>query len=62
MDRGDKPRFDIRAEWIGRIQSVDPALRKTLRDADFYLPLTVGSLPSGDDEDDLIRTGLRWPV
>ena len=61
LDRGAKPRFDIRPEWIGRIQSVDPALRKTLRDADYYLPLTVGSLPSGDDADDLVQTGLNWP-
>jgi hypothetical protein len=61
IDRGAKPRFDIRPEWIDRIQAVDPALREMLRDADYYLPLTVGSLPTGDDGDDLIQTGLKWP-
>jgi len=61
VDRGPKARFKIRPEWLSRIRPVDASLRSTLQGADYYLPLTVGTLPSGANEDDLLMTGLKWP-
>jgi hypothetical protein len=62
LDRGADPRFEIRAEWIDRIQIViDPVVRETLLDADYCLSLTVGRLPD-DDSGDFLQTGLKWPV
>jgi hypothetical protein len=61
IDRGPKARFKIRPEWVSRIRPVDASLRSTLRDAEYYLPLTVGSLASGGNDDDLLRTSLKWP-
>ena len=61
LDRGAKPRFDIRAEWISRIRPVAPELRSTLLGADYYLPLTVASLGTDPDDEDLVLTGLKWP-
>ena len=62
IDRGPKARFEIRPEWVSRIRPVDASLRSTLRDAEYYLPLAVGNLPSAStEEDDLLMTGLKWP-
>ncbi len=59
IDRGPRPRFEVRPEWIGRIKPVDRPLRGILRGADYYLALTVGHV--GEVSADLEPTGLRWP-
>jgi len=61
IDRGPKARFKVRPEWVSRIRPVDPSLRSTLRDAEYYLPLSAGNLPSGGNDDALLMTGLKWP-
>ena len=61
IDRGANPRFEIRAEWIDRILPVDPATRSTLLGADYYLSLRVGALPTAEDSNDFLQTGLKWP-
>jgi hypothetical protein len=59
IDRGPRPRFEVRPEWIDRVKPVDPELRPILRGADFYLALTAGHLD--DDPADFVPTGLKWP-
>jgi hypothetical protein len=59
IDRGPRPRFEVRPEWIDRIKPVDPPLRGIFRGADYYLALTVGH--TDEVPGDLAPTGLRWP-
>jgi hypothetical protein len=60
LDRGvGKARLEIRAEWVERIRPVGEEISAILKEADCYLPLTVGALPP--DEDGFLTTGLQWP-
>jgi len=59
IDRGPRA-FEVRAEWIERVQPVDPELRRLLRGAEYYLALTVGHLD--DDPAGYVPTGLKWPA
>ena len=61
LDRGVKSRFEVRPEWIERIRAVDPDLRSTLQNADYFLALSVGTPPEGEGGSDFLETGLKWP-
>lgn len=53
--------FAIPADALGRIRSVDSAIRDIMLDAEYFIPLSVGPLPAGADATDFARTGLKWP-
>lgn len=55
MDRGEKPKFEVRSEWIEQIRPVDPLMRGALLEADYFLPLPVGMLPAGLDGNDFLQ-------
>ena len=62
LDRGpERARFEIRKEWLSRIQTVDDGLREVLGNCELYLPLSVANLPPDRDSDDFELTGLKWP-
>lgn len=61
LDRGTKAPFEIRAEWIDHIKPVDSEVKDILLDAEYYLPLSVGSIPEGESTESYIDTGLKWP-
>jgi hypothetical protein len=51
----------LEREWLERIRRVDTdELKGVLPDADFLLPLTVGSKLEENGKD--LPTGMRWPV
>jgi hypothetical protein len=61
LERGAKPRFEIRAEWYGRIQAVmGEEARKILLGADYFLHLRLGDVPALAGPDDFEHTGLKW--
>ena len=62
LEREAKPRFEIRAEWLDRIEPVDPSLKDLLMGAAYYLPLTIGPLAEGESAENYITTGLKWPT
>lgn len=55
---GGEP-FHIQPEWLDRIQPIPEDLSDILMNADFFLPLSVGTLPEGDDPSDYKFTGLK---
>jgi hypothetical protein len=62
MDRGTKgDPFQIRDEWLDRIEPVPDALRDMFPGADYWLRLTSGPLPPETDDKDYVPTGLKVP-
>jgi hypothetical protein len=62
IERKNKTRIEIRTEWYERIQLVrNEEVRRILQGADAFLRLSVGDLPSDENEADYEQTGLRWP-
>ena len=62
LERGaDQPPIDLRPEWLNRVRPVPENLRSVLLDADFQIPLTVGSLPEGADTSAYVQLGIRIP-
>ncbi|MGH7595682.1 MAG: hypothetical protein ACREOI_04985 [bacterium] len=53
--------FEIQIEWLSRIKPTPKELRDVLSDADYYLPLVVGSLPDDADLNEYVHTGLKLP-
>jgi hypothetical protein len=51
-------RVQLDKEQLGRITPVGEELREILLGADYYLPLTIGSLPENGQE--VFKTGLKW--
>jgi len=62
LDRGQKPPFEIDADWLERIKPVSGSVKETLLGAEFYLSLTIGPLPEGESAETFVETGLRWPT
>jgi hypothetical protein len=53
--------WEVYPEWLTRIREIDESqTRDILCDADFFIPLTISSMPDGVDTESLIRTGLIW--
>jgi hypothetical protein len=61
MDRVKDPPFEIRAEWLDRIEPVPDTVRHILKNADLLLRLTCGPLPPDADEHEYLPTGLKVP-
>ena len=62
LDRGVRgPRFELRDEWLCRVRPVEPEFERTFDGARYFLPLTVGNLNDDFDDQQFVRTGLRWP-
>lgn len=61
QDRGTKPRFEIREEWIERIKPVGSDLKDILLGAEYCLSLSVGPIPEGETTESYVCTGLKWP-
>jgi hypothetical protein len=61
LDRGTKPPFEIRAEWIERINPVGSDVKDILLGAEHYLPLSVGLIPEGESTESYVCTRLKWP-
>jgi len=62
LDRGPgKQRVELEPEWLERIKPVDAAIRQILIGADYYIPLSIGPVPEGEDESKFRSIGLKWP-
>ena len=64
LDLGkDKPPFVIRDEWMSKIKPVPEGVEEIFEGSEYYLPLTIGPLPTGIDlvESGYEATGLTWP-
>ena len=54
--------FQVREEWLDRIDSVDSESKEILLGADFAFSVSIGPLPENADVSEYVRTGLRWPA
>jgi hypothetical protein len=64
LHRPQSPPFEVRPEWAHRIRKVgteDQGVRDILLNADYYLRLTVGPIPEGEDSASYLQTYLKWP-
>jgi hypothetical protein len=52
-------RVQLDKEQLGRMRPVEGDLRPMLLGAEYYLPLTIGSLPE-NGQDEVFKTGLKW--
>ncbi len=52
-------RLRLEPDWLLRIRPVNAEVRAELLGAEFFLVLTVGTLP--DTVDGGLPTGMRWP-
>lgn len=55
---GGEP-FHIQPEWLDRIKPIPEDFSDILMNAEFILPLRVGTLPEGADPSDYKSTGLK---
>src|SRR6187401_1326721 len=53
--------LELSDEWLSRIKATTPQARSILLEADFFLPLTVGSI-SDEEAETLRKTGFQWPT
>lgn len=51
--------FKIQPEWLDRIKPVPADLRDIFKGADFFLPLSMGTLPEDADPSEYVDTGLK---
>ncbi len=51
--------FHIQPEWLDRIKPIPEDLSDILMNADFFLSLSVGTLPERSDPSDYKFTGLK---
>ena len=62
LDLGTSTPFEIQPEWYERISTItNEEVRRILLDCDFYLRLSVGTLPASEDIAEFEKTGLKWP-
>lgn len=62
IDRGQNhEKFEIREEWLERVQKVPEDLVETLEGARYQLSLSVGNLGDGEDGSKYLHTGIKWP-
>lgn len=53
--------FQVAGEWLDRLTIVEPHLRQTLLDAEYFFSVTIGDLPEGATTKEYMKTGLVWP-
>jgi hypothetical protein len=56
-----KGRIPLASEQLARARPVTEQLRTVFAPADFFIPMTIGSIPEGDDVSDYQRTGFKLP-
>jgi hypothetical protein len=61
LRRTPDPSVEIREEWYPKIRATPDGSKDVLLGADFFIMLTVGTLPPGSDETQFQKTGLKWP-
>jgi hypothetical protein len=61
LHRPGTPPFEVRPEWMHRIEKVEnETVREILDNADYYLRLTLRPVPEGEDLASYFQTGLKW--
>jgi len=62
LDRGgEKNTFRVPEDTLNRIKAVDKDNRETFCDAEYFIPLTVSTLPDNANLNEYIKTDLKWP-
>lgn len=61
LDRKGKKPFQFPDDTLERIKPVPAEISDILLEADFYISMTIGSLPKDANPEDYIKTGLKWP-
>lgn len=59
LDRGLKGQLELRDEWHDRVRIANGEAR-TILESEYYLPLTVGTLPEDEDPASFEFTGITW--
>jgi len=63
FDHGKHPlSFDIPEDALERLKRVTGDLRDIFEDAKYFIWMTIGDLPEGEDVSQYIPTGLKWPT
>jgi len=58
--RNQKP-FQFPDDVLERIKPVPADVADIFLEAEFYISMSIGSLPDDADPNDYIDTGLKWP-
>ncbi|HMO41532.1 MAG TPA: hypothetical protein PKE26_16050 [Kiritimatiellia bacterium] len=59
---GTPDRFPLPDDALDRISPTTSDTREILLDADLHLFLSVGPKPDDEENNDYIKTGLKWPA
>jgi hypothetical protein len=61
LDRGTgQSPIQLHDEWLARMKPVPDSVREILLGAEYFVRLSIGSLP-GEGTSEYQSTGLRWP-
>jgi hypothetical protein len=54
--------YQVPDELLPRLKLVAPDLKDTLLGADYFLSVTIGSIPDDADRTLFRKTGFKWPL
>ncbi len=61
LDREDEVKFQLPDDTIERIKRTPSDISKIVLGAEFFVTMSIGPIPEGEDPNDYIKTGLKWP-
>jgi hypothetical protein len=63
LDRkGKRKSFQVPDDVLERIKPVPAKIADIVLGAEFFLSMTIGSIPKDANPKDYIKTGLKWPT
>jgi uncharacterized protein YdhG (YjbR/CyaY superfamily) len=61
LDRENEQSFQLPDDTLERIKPTPAKVSKIVLGAKFYVTMSIGPIPEGENPEDYIKTGLKWP-
>ncbi len=62
LDHGGEPKtFELPDEVLPRIIPTADDLKDIVEGAEYFVMMSIGPIPEGDNPEEYIKTGLKWP-
>jgi hypothetical protein len=61
LDREEGKSFEFPNDVLGRIKPVPDSISDIVLHAEYYITMSIGTLPEGADPSEYKDTGLKWP-
>jgi uncharacterized protein YdhG (YjbR/CyaY superfamily) len=61
LDRENEETFQLPDDTVERIKRTPTKISKIVHGAEFLVTMSIGPIPKGENPNDYVKTGLKWP-